>query len=131
MLVNSSTHNPNLVVAQSICECCSMHESTCSTCGHHCVLSKKRNDDGTNFNFPPCTQCGQREVVFKGKKTVERFCSWLFLHQHRDIIAIAHNAHAYDAYFLHNYLLQQSIKPNIIFKGPKMMYCHVGFSLNI
>ena len=131
MLLNSSTHSPNIVVAQSICEHWSMHESTYSTCGHHCVLCKKWNDDGTHFNHPPCTQCGQREVVFRGEKTVERFCSWLFSHQHKDIIAIAHNACAYDAYFLYNYLLQQSIIPNIIFKGSKIMYCHVGSSLNI
>ena len=62
---------------------------------------------------------------------MEKFCSWLFSHQHRDVIAIAHNARAYDAYFLYNYLLQQSIIPNIIFKGSKIMYCHVGSALNI
>ena len=54
---------------------------------------------------------------FRGEKTVEKFCSWLISHQHRDVIAIAHYAHAYDAYFLCNYLLQQSIIPNIIFEG--------------
>ena len=131
MLLNSGTHSPNLVVAQSICEHFSTHESMCSTCGHHCVLCEKWNDDGTHFNHHPCTQSGQREVVFRGEKTVERFCSWLFSHQHRDVIAIAHNACAYDAYFMYNYLLQQSIIPNIIFKGSKIMYCHVGSDLNI
>ena len=131
MLLNCGTHRPHLVVTQSICECCSTHESTCSTCRHHYALCKKWNDDSTHFNHPACTQCGQREVVFRGEKTVERFCSWLFSHQHRDIIAIAHNARTYDAYFLYNYLLQQSIIPNIIFKGSKIMYCHVGSSLSI
>ena len=131
MFLNSGTHSPNLVVAQSICEHCSMHESTCSTCGHCCALCKKWNDDGTHSNHPPCTQHRQKEVVFRGEKTVGRFCSWLFSHQHRDVITIAHNVHAYNAYFLYNYLLQQSIIPNIIFKGSKIMYCHVGSSLNI
>ena len=70
-------------------------------------------------------------MIFRGEKTVDRFCSWLFSHQHRDVIAIAHSVHAYDAYFLYNYLLQQSIIPNIIFKESKIMYCHVGSGLNI
>ena len=60
MLLCNGTHRPNLVVAQSICEHCLMHESTCSTCSHQCVLY-----------HPPCMDCGQREVVFRGKKTVE------------------------------------------------------------
>ena len=47
------------------------------------------------------------------------------------MIAIAHNACAYDAYVLYNYLLQQSIIPNIIFKGSKIMYCDVGSGLNM
>ena len=34
MLLQSGTHSPNLVVAQSICEHCSRHEVTCLTCGH-------------------------------------------------------------------------------------------------
>ena len=131
LLHNSSTHSPNLVVTQSICKHCSTHESTYSTCWHHGALCKKWNDDATYFNNPPCTQCAQREVIVRCEKTVERFCSWLFSHQHRDIIAIAHNVCAYDAYFLYNYLLQQSIIPNIIFKGSKIMYCHVGSGLNI
>ena len=131
MLLNSGTHRPNLIVAQSICKHCSVHVPTCSTCGSQCVLCDKWNDDGTHFDCPLCIDCGQREVVFRGEKTVEKFCSWLFSHQHRDVIAIAHNAHAYNVYFLYNYLLQQSIIPNIIFKGSKIMYCHVGSSLNI
>ena len=108
-----------------------VHVPTCSTCGSQCVLCDKWNDDGTHFDHPPCIDCGQREVVFRGEKTMEKFCSWLFSHQHRDVIAIAHNAHAYDVYFLYNYLLQQSIIPNIFFKGSKIMYCHVSSALNI
>ena len=120
MLLQSGTRSPNL------CEHCSRHEATCLTCGHRCALCDKWNDDGTHFDQPPCIHCGQREVIFRGEKTIHRFCSWLFSHQQRDVIAIAYNACAYDAYFLYNYLLQQSIIPNIIFKGSKIMYCHVG-----
>ena len=130
MLLNSGTHRPNLIVAQSICEHCSVHVPTCSTCGSQCALCDKWNDGGTHFDCPPCIDCSQREVVFGGE-TMEKFCSWLFTHQHGDVIAIAHNAHAYNVYFMYNYLLQQSIRPNIIFKGSKIMYCHVSSGLNI
>ena len=69
MLLCNSTQRPNQVVAKSICEHCSVHESTCSTCSHQCMLCDKWNGDGTHFDHPPCTDCGQREVVFRGEKT--------------------------------------------------------------
>ena len=70
-------------------------------------------------------------MVFSEPNMVNDFCNWLFSPQHQNVIAIAHNARAYDAYFLYNYLLNQSITPNIIFQGSKIMYCHVGVNLNI
>ena len=45
MLLQSGTHSPNLVVAQSTCEHCSRHEVTCLTCGHRCALCNKWNDE--------------------------------------------------------------------------------------
>ena len=65
--------------------------------------------------------CGNREVIFHGQNTVREFCSWLFLEQHINVTVIAHNARAYDAYFIYNYLLMQSITPEIIFRGSKIM----------
>ena len=59
MLLCNGTHRPNLVVAQSICKCCSTQESKCSTCGHQYALRDKWNDDGTHFDDPPCTDCSQ------------------------------------------------------------------------
>ena len=79
----------------------------------------------------PCTGCGNREVIFHGQNTVREFCSWLFSKQHANVTVIAHNARAYDAYFIYNYLLMQSITPEIIFRGSKIMYCKVGRGLNI
>ena len=62
---------------------------------------------------------------------IQEFCVWLFSKQHANITVIAHNARAYDAYFIYNYLLTQSITPEIIFRGSKIMYCKVGRGLNI
>ena len=75
--------------------------------------------------------CGNREVIFHGQNTVREFCAWLFSKQHANITVIAHNARANDAYFIYNYLLTQSITPEIIFRGSKIMYCKVGRGLNI
>ena len=75
--------------------------------------------------------CGNRKVIFHGQNTVREFCAWLFSKQHANVTVIAHNARAYDAYFIYNYLLTQSITPEIIFRGSKIMYCKVGRGLNI
>ena len=37
---------------------------------------------------------------FKGSNTKREFCQWLISEQHRYATAIAHNARAYDAYFI-------------------------------
>ena len=58
-------------------------------------------------------------------------CTWLFSEQHANVTVIAHNARAYNAYFIYNYLLSQSITPKVIFRGSKIMFCRVGRGLNI
>ena len=44
---------------------------------------------------------------------------------------MAHNTRACDAYFVYNYLINNSIVPQIIFKGSKIMYCKINNQLNI
>ena len=85
----------------------------------------------SEFKCKPCEDCGQRQMVFSGPNTVNNFCNWLFPPNTKMSQPIAHNARAYDAYFLYNYLFNQSITPNIIFQGSKIMYCHMGVNLNI
>ena len=121
---------PDLVVVQSICENCSnvtrvKPNSKCKVCGNRCKKCDKWNKEYTAFKSNPCTGCGSREVIFQGQNTVKEFCAWLFSKQHANVTVIAHNARAYDAYFIYNYLLMQSIMPEIIFRGSKIMYCKV------
>ena len=71
------------------------------------------------------------KLYFMEKNTVKEFCVWLFSEQHANVTVIAHNARAYDAYFIYNFLLMQSTTPKIIFRGSKIMYCKVGRGLNI
>ena len=117
MLAEDGTHQPNLVVAQSICEhCCDVtrvtESSVCDYCGHRCRGCASWNEEGTHFERPPCGQgqrCGRRKMVFHGAKTVLDFCSWLFSPQHRNVVAFAHNARSYDSYFLYHYLINNGI----------------------
>ena len=132
----SGDHIPNLVIVQSICENCSnvtrvKPNSKCNVCGSRCKKCDKWNKERTAFKYDACMGCGNREVIFHGPNTVNKFCTWLFSEQHVNVIIIAHNARAYDAYFIYNYLLMQSITPEIIFRGSKIMYCRVGRCLNI
>ena len=130
MVMISGDHVLDLVVVQSICEnwlnvTSVKPNSKCEVCRSRCKKCDKWNKEHTTFKYDPCTGCGNREV-FHGQNTVREFCSWLFSEQHINVTVIAHNARAYDMYFIYNYLLMQSITPEIIFRGSKIMYCKVG-----
>ena len=110
MLLPSGNHEPNLVVAHSICENCCLDTgktqySKCSTCSHHCNVCSQWNNKINQFEKEHCEKCSQREMIFRGKNTVKDFCQWLFSSQHKNIIAIGHNARSYDAYFLYRYII--------------------------
>ena len=125
---------PNLIIAHSICSTCQEEtmvtpDSRCISCGSRCESCNSRK--GNEFHKKPCHTCGQREVMFLGPNAVSSFGAWLFSKQHKDVIAIAHNARAYDAYFLYNYIINNSMTPEMIFQGTKIMYCRVQSGLNI
>ena len=129
-------HVPNLVVAHSICDKCQNDKidssSKCNSCGSRCELCNKFNKKTNDWERYPCITCGHREVIFSGENTSEAFCKWLINEQHKNVTAIAHNGRAYDAYFIYNYLMKNSIIPEpSIFNGSKIMYMKVGRGLNI
>ena len=129
-------HTPNFVVAQSICTHCESKaitsEATCNNCGSRCQLCDKFDKKEKEWERNPCPGCGKRQMIFKGPRTQIEFCKWLISEQHRYVTAIAHNARAYDAYFLYEYLMKNSIIPEpTIFNGSKIMYMKVGRGLNI
>lgn len=83
MLLPSGNHQPNLVVAHSICEKCSWDTvetqySKCSTCGNHYNLCSQWHDMKIQFEKEPCEGCSQREMVFSGKIT-KTFVNGYFL----------------------------------------------------
>ena len=127
-------HVPNLVVAHSICEKCEddpvTSEATCSNCGSRCVQCDIYNKKEKDWERELCEGCGKREIIFSGCSTADEFCIWLISQQHKNVTAIAHNARAYDAYFLYEYLMKNNHIPNPIFSGSKIMYMHLP-SVNI
>ena len=131
----SGIHVPNFCVVQSMCEMCEDDEVTsdskCNICGSRCFVCDKTNLK-KEYERNPCNTCGNRQVIFKGESTKEKFCEWLFSKQHTDFSIIAHNAKGYDNYFLYNYLVNKNIKPDhLIFQGSKLMYMHIAAQLNI
>ena len=129
-------HIPNLVVAHSICSKCEKwpitNESKCNNCGSRCFMCDKYDKKEKEYERNPCEGCGFRQKIFCGEKTNETFCKWLVSEQHKNFTVIAHNARAYDAYFIYEYLMRNSIIPEpSIFCGSKIMYMQVDRGLNI
>ena len=101
-------------------------ESRCQDCGTRCSRCEDLD--------VPCTgkACGLREVVFQGQDTARTFGKWLFSSQHKYFKTVCHNMKGYDGYFLLEYLIDQSMRPDkIIYNGSKIMYMTVEKDLHI
>ena len=124
-----ATLRPNFVVAHSVCSKCIdrpvTSRSTCQDCGSRC--SRCCEEDA------PCLgTCGFREVVFEGEDTSNEFGKWLFTAHHRYSKVVFHNMKGYDGYFLLEYLIDQSMRPDkIIYSGSKIMYMAIEKDLHI
>ena len=119
----------------------------CRTCGvvvtredtdHKCYMQPLEQDEDSSYNhmlffdFEATQEHGihqpnlcvvhdeEKEVaLFQGKDTVKDFCKWLFTPQHKGCIVVAHNFQGYDGYFIADYLVQNAIKYDIIYRGAK------------
>ena len=64
----------------------------------------------------------EKEVaLFEGKDTVKKFCQWLFTEEHKNCIVVAHNFQGYDGYFITEYLIENAIHYEIIYRGAKIL----------
>ena len=116
------THVPNLVVATTVCE----------FCGTRCEKCNKFDNKEQCFETLPCHDTsGFREVMFSGEYTKQDFGKRLFSPCHKDFTVYAHKAKAYDNYFLIESLIDNSIRPDIIYNRSKIMYMHVKRRLHI
>ena len=132
----TDVHVPNLVVVQTVCDQCEGDEvdsqSKCSFCGSRCKTCGVWNTKEKEFEKYPCHTCGFRQVIFKGPNTSEEFCEWLLAKHNRDATVIAHNAKAYDNYFILDQMLSKGLAPkDIIYSGSKIMYMTVTAHQNL
>ena len=80
----------------------------------------------------PCSVCGEQEKVFTGSDCEFEFCKWLYSGVNNGYTVIAHNLKGFDSYFLINYLIDNGIKPNLIYSGSKILYGYVkGLKIRI
>ena len=121
----------------------------CRTCGlvitredtdHKCYMQPLEQEEDSSYNhmiffdFEATQEHGihqpnlcvvhdeEKEVaLFQGKDTVKDFCKWLFTPQHKGCIVVAHNFQGYDGYFITDYLVQNAIKYEIIYRGAKSL----------
>ena len=142
-------HIPNLVVAQSACSACEQFSVTstskCVHCGWCCGKCRKKTNDAvkswTTEDWKNRSledeldheKCGLRQRIFQGRKTLKEFCDWLFSNEHKGFTVIAHNAKAYDNYFIYEHLVVEKCMPpdKLIFVGCKIVYMHVGNGLHM
>ena len=126
----------------------------CRTCGlilnqedtdHKCYIQQLEQEEDSSYNhllffdFEATQEHGthcpnlcvvhdeEREVaLFQGKDTVKNFCEWLFTPEHKDCIVLAHNFQGYDGYFIKEFLVDNAIQYEIIYRGAKSLCMNVS-----
>ena len=121
----------------------------CPTCGvilnredtdHQCYIQQLEQGEGSSYNhllffdFEATQEHGEhrpnlcvvydeeKEVaLFQGEDTVKEFCQWLLTPEHKGCIAVAHNFQGYDSYFIINFLNENAIHYEIIYRGAKSL----------
>ena len=121
----------------------------CRTCGlilnqedtdHKCYIQQLEQEEESSydqllfFDFEATQEYGthcpnlcvvhdeEREVaLFQGKDTVKNFCEWLFTPEHKGCIVVAHNFQGYDGYFITEFLIDNAIHYDIIYRGAKSL----------
>ncbi|KAG1710397.1 putative DNA polymerase [Nymphon striatum] len=111
----SGRHIPNLCIALKVCANCIDEIGICKSCGD------PKNKYSTYYVFA------------NGADTVNEFGNWLIDSRNKNYVAIAHNAKGFDSHFLLDYLVRNSVKPEVIFSGSKIMSVtvHRGITLRL
>ena len=77
------------------------------------------------LNRNQCTNCSEREKIFKGEDCLRHFCLWLFTPEHKIFTVFGHNAGTFDFLFLLQYLNKQRLCPNMVTRGSRLLYMYV------
>ena len=83
-------------------------------------------EHGTHYPNLCVVHDEEKEVaLFQGKDTVKNFCEWLFTPEHKGCIVVAHNFQGYDGYFINEFLIDNAIHYEIIYRGAKSLSMNV------
>ena len=121
----------------------------CRTCGlilkqedtdHKCYIQQLEQEEDSSYNhllffdFEATQEHGthcpnlcvvhdeEKEVaLFQGEDTVKKFCEWLLTPEHKGCIVVAHNFQGYDGYFITEFLIDNAIHYEIIYRGAKSL----------
>ena len=74
-------------------------------------------------NWVDCEDYGGNKNTFE---TIEEFCQFIFDEKYSGFTFIAHNAKGYDAQFIRNWCIENSMKPYCIYNGTKIIYMTVS-----
>ena len=58
---------------------------------------------------------------FSGDNTLNAFCEWLFSEKNYQATVLCHNFQGYDSYPILQYLYKNSVLPNVVANGAKIM----------
>ena len=133
---------------------CDMHEHKCYMKMKKCMGGNCTGDNGCNGENKKCYSCQTRtdkymfydfetnqetgtHVVnwvdcedFHGNQntfeTIDEFCQFIFNKKYSCFTFIAHNAKGYDAQFIRNWCIENSMKPYCIYNGTKIMFMEVN-----
>ena len=118
----------------------------CFNCGkkyinlteHQCYVQKKvQQDSGTHIpNLVIAHDFHGNKIEFSNdnvRSANENFCRWALNKRRKGTTYIAHNAKAYDTYFIIQFILKymSHLKFNIIQKGTKIIFLEIKHGLNV
>ena len=105
--VETTVHEPNLCVAQQICNLCINNDDMSETC------------DG----------CGEREFIFK-TEPIREFVDFLLAKEaYKKVIVLSHYGSGFDNQFIFKHLVELKryrIKPSVIMRGTKIILMNFG-----
>ncbi|CAC5359404.1 unnamed protein product [Mytilus coruscus] len=111
----------NCILTDSTLSCRACNRTCRSIACFYRLIEEKKTKKGLSY----------RERIFRGEYAIDAFCRRVFTEQYKNGVVLSHNGSGYDNYFLIDWLISNSIRPDIIFNGTQIMYMVVGRGLNI
>jgi len=125
-------HVVNYVVSQTVCPFCEKNEMTpealCKHCGSKCrACYKAYKKSKQKYDCRKCWyQCGKREVIFSGEKSVSDFTNYLMTPQNKVRTIIAHNGRGFDfVLILEELMANYYVNVKTIYSGAKIMSLYI------